>query len=266
MPKGLKKIEQLAADANKRREQYDAGGDWLRPLKLQKGHTARGRFLEEGENIWYLYVHELPKKPGQRYGDRVLCLDQDDQGVECPGCRTEGVSRGTRVVINFLRYDEPKLRRDAQKKPVKDAQGNYVFDGVEPQVVVWNAPTGVGGRLSFLESEHGPLTQHVCTIHRTNDDKNPWMIDVAEKGKTPEPWEHELYNKKTEPNIAITRLGVYSIPEMSYGDMKRAYSGASVGAGFAQPSGGDGQPAPSDNIYEQAARGSGHMNLGAFGS
>jgi hypothetical protein len=49
---------------------------------------------------------------------------------------------------------------------------------------------------------------------------------------------------------------------MSLGDMRRAYSGASVPSGF-QSSDGNGQ-APADNVYAQASQG--HMNPGAFGS
>jgi len=260
MPRGIKKIEQLANEAKKRSDAYGSGDGFARALVLKKGDTAKGRFLEESEGIWYLYTHELPKKPGQNFGDRVLCLDQDDAGNPCPGCETDGVSRTARVVINFLRYDEPNLRRDEKGKPVKDAQNNYVFDGVKPQIVVWNAPQSVGGRLAFLEAQRGGLSKHVCTIHRTQDNQNPWMVDIVET-KEPEAFERELYDKKTEPNVAITNLGVRSIPLMSYGDMKRAFGGASVASGF---QGGDAQP-QQDNIYAQAAQG-GHINPGAFGS
>lgn len=264
MPKGLRKIEQLAAEAKQRSDNYGSGEGLLRALVLKKGDTAKGRFLEEGDDIWYLYTHELPKKPGQNFGDRVLCLDQDDEGKPCPGCETDGVSRTPRVVINFLRYDEPKLRRDEKGKPVKDQQGNYVFDGVAPQVVVWNAPQSVGGRLAFLESQRGGLTNHVCTIHRTQDNQNPWMIDVVET-KAPEPFEVALYDKKTEPNKAVVNLGVRSIPLMSYGDMRRAFGGVGTASGF---QGGDDANAPQEggNIYAQAAQGGGgRMNIGAFG-
>jgi len=266
MPKGLKKIEKIAAAAKERSDQFASGSGFLNSLVLKKGETAKGRFLEEGDGIWYLYTHELPKKPGQSFGDRVLCLDQEDEGKECPGCSLEGVSRTARVVINFLRYDEPKLRRDAQGKAVKDAQGNYVFDGVEPQVVVWNAPQSVGGRLAFLESQRGGLSNHVCTIHRTQDNQNPWMIDVLET-KPAEEFEKKLYEKKTEPDKAITQLGRRSIPLMSVGDMRRAYSGSSVASGF------DGQQQAQQpqesNVYAQAAdqaAGRGHVNPGAFSS
>jgi hypothetical protein len=260
VPKGLKKVEQLANEAKARSDAYNSGDGLQRSLVLKKGETAKGRFLEDGENVVYLYTHELPKKPGQNFGDRVLCLDQDDQGVSCPGCEIEGVSRTPRVVINFIRYDEPNLVRDAKGKPIKNGN-DYVFDGVKPQVVVCNLPQSVGGRLAFLESQRGALSQHVCTIHRTTDNQNPWMIDIVET-KAPEPFEVELYNKKTEPEKAITQLGVRSIPLMSYGDMKRAYAGVAAAAGFA---GGDGaQPAQTDNVYAQSAAGGGIVP-GAFG-
>lgn len=273
----MHRIEKIANEAQARSDAYNSGAGFLNSLVLQKGQTAKGRFLEEGEGIWYLYTHELPKKPGQNFGDRVLCLDQDDQGAECPGCELEGVSRTARLIINFLRYDEPKLRRDEKGKAVKDAQGNYVFDGVEPQIVVWNAPQSVGSRLAFLEAQHGGLSNHVCTIHRTQDNQNPWMIDIVAKDLAPdhpdalamamvhEPFEKKLYDSKTEPPDAITKLGRRSIPLKSVGDLRRDFSGASVASGFS--GGGQQAQAQPDNPYQQAAdsaAGRGHVNPGAF--
>jgi hypothetical protein len=263
MPQGLKRVKQLAEDAAARSVAYEQGGDGLRALKLSPNETATGRFLEEGDGIWYLYMHELPRKPGQQYGDRVQCLDQDDAGVACPGCEIEGVKRTARIVINFIRYDEPKLRRGADGKAVKDAQGNFIFDGVAPALVVWEAPQSVGGRLAYLEETHGPLTKHVVTIHRTVDNKNAWMIDVKERDKPVEPLELEFNDKKVRPDKAITNVfpRFLSRPVMSYGDMKRAYSGVAASAGFAQ--GADQQ----DNVYAQAAQNAaGNLNLGALGS
>jgi len=275
MPKGLKKIEKLAAEANARSAAYESGeGGGQRALKLNPGETATGRFLEEGTDVWFLYMHELPKKPGQQYGDRVQCLDQDDEGKECPGCMIDGVKRTARMVINFIRYDEPKLRRGADGKAVKDAQGNYIFDGVEPALVIWEAPQSAGGRLSYLESQnnggddaHG-ITNHVVTIHRTHDNKNPWMIDIKDRDKKPEPFEVDFFNKKQSPEKAIQNVfpRYLSRPVMSVGDMRRAYSGVSVPSGFAGGDNGQAQP-QQDNPYAKAAdeaAGRGQINRGAF--
>jgi hypothetical protein len=271
----LKKIDQLATEAKARRDAFDSGEGFQRALVLKDGQTCTGRFLEEGDNVWYLYTHDLPKKPGQRYADKTLCLDQAFTAAEaehyvdgtnpCYACGLEGVSRPTRVVINFIRYDEPNLVRDAQGKAIKE-NGEYKFDGTKPELVVCNFSTGIGGRLSFLESHNGPLTNHVCTIHKTGDKNNPYMIDVVEKGKPAEDFERVLFEKKVEPPTAITQLGMRKISRLSFAEMKHVYSGAGVPTGFAPA--GDQQPAQPENIYAQQAANAaagGGINLGAFG-
>jgi hypothetical protein len=288
VPRGLAKIDELAKAAKARSDAYTSGEGLHRALMLKDGQTCRGRFLEEGNGIWYVYTHELPRKPGQQYGDKVLCLDQalTDAAVEgyvegstpCYGCELEGVARPTRVIINFIRYDEPKLVRDAKGNPVKNGN-DYVFDGVEPTLVVCNFATGVGSRLAFLESQYGVgITNHVVTIHKTGDKNNPFMIDVVQANVAPDhpdvvasnggkEFERRLFEKKVSPPEAIKSVmpKFKAIPLMSYGDMKRAYSGASVPSGFQ----GGGAPATSENTYAQAAASQvvgGHANLGAFGS
>jgi hypothetical protein len=275
----LSKIEQLAKEAKARSDAYVSGEGFSRALILKDGQTCRGRFLEEGSGIWYLYTHPLPKKPGQQYNDKVLCLDQpfteaEEKGyVEgskpCRGCELSDVGRPTRVIINFIRYDEPKLVRDSKGGAVKE-NGNYKFDGVEPALVVCDFATGVGSRLAFLESQGGVgITNHVCTIHKTGDKNNPFMIDVVQANHPPEEFERKLFEKKLSPPDAVKSLTprFKSIPLMSYGDMARAYSGASVPSDF-QGDGSAGDAAPAENIYARAAEQAapGHLNMGAFGS
>jgi hypothetical protein len=275
VPRGLNKIAQLAADAKAKQDAYDSGEGFSRSLYLKAGATCKGRFLEEGDGVWYVYTHDLPKKAGQAYADKVLCLDQPLNAAEantyqegsrdCHACGIEGVRRQTRVVINLLRYDEPKLLRDAKGKAVKE-NGQVKVIGVEPQVVVCNLPQMAGGRLAYLESQRGPLTKHVCTLHKTGDKNNPWMIDILET-KDPEPFERELYEKKIEAIEAI-KTARFGLPQLSIGDMRRAYGGAATAAGF--QGGGDqpnGQGGQETNVYQQAAdsaAGHGHINRGAF--
>jgi hypothetical protein len=288
VPRGLDRIQQLAKEAKARSDAYTSG-DGARALMLKDGETCRGRFLEEGLGIWYLYAHPLPKKPGQQYNDLVLCLDQAltdaeemagyvEGSKQCRGCELEGINRPTRVVVNFIRYDEPKLVRDAKGNPVKN-NGEYVFDGVAPALVVCNFATGTGSRLAFLESQYGVgITNHVVTIHKTGDKNNPFMIDIVQANIAPDhpdvvasnggkEFERKLFEKKLHPAKAIQSVmpKFKALPLMSYGDMKRAYSGASVPSGFQ----GDGSPATGENTYAQAAASQvagGHANLGAFGS
>jgi hypothetical protein len=280
MAKGLKKIAQIAQENQAKREAFEAGGDFLRALVLKPGQTALGRFCEEGDDVTFAYTHDLPKKPGQPIANKILCLDQDDTGASCWCCEqaASGIKRGTRLVMNFIRYDEPKLKRGADGKAIKDNFGNIHYQMVQDQttgqmvvvtemaLVVFTTGSGAGGRLAYLESLKGGIMRHVCKIARTTDNTNPFMIDIIEENKVPPTAEEvALFNKKTEPLKAITQLGKRSIPVVSYNDMPRLYGGAPAG-GFAQL--GDSQPMQ-DNIYAQAAQrasGQGELNLGAFGS
>jgi hypothetical protein len=131
MPRGLKKIDQNAKEAKERSDAYERGEGFQRGLYLKAGETATGRFCEEGDDVWALWTHPLPLKQGQKYADKTLCLDQAfsfaeeqhyvDGAKECYACQLDGVSRSLRTVINFIRYDEPKVVRDKDKKPVKNA-------------------------------------------------------------------------------------------------------------------------------------------------
>jgi hypothetical protein len=284
MPRGMKRIEPIAKAAKERSDAYNSGEGFQRALYLKGGQTATGRFCESGADIWSLYTHPLPLKPGRTIPDHVLCLDQPmtDAAAEtyvegstpCYGCELEGVNRSSRVIINFIRHDEPKIVRDAQGKAVKDENGNYKADGVETALVVCNFSIGIIGRLSFLESTKGPIINHICTIHATGDKNNPYMIDIAEADKLPpSPKELELYNKKPHPPKVVTSLSpkFKSLPLLTYGDMRRAYGGAATSGFATDPATGQQQPVtPENNFYakaaDQAAGASGTLNLGAFGS
>lgn len=278
----MNRIEQISAAAAARQASFDQGGgakEFNRALKLQPGQTATGRLCEDREHIWYVYTHRLPPKQGQSYGDKILCSDQplssfelpsyQDGDRQCYACGLEGVSRSTTVIVNFIRYDDPVLARDADGKAVKDGKA-YVFEKNEDGTIkttmamlLWVAPQVAGSRLAYLETQHGGLSKHVITIGRTPDNKNPFMIDVFEKDKDPSPEEHAFFDKKGDPPQVVQQLGRYnSLPLMGYEDMRRAFSGVSVPSGFSQPG-----AAPTGNPYADAAnQAGGNINRGAFGN
>lgn len=299
MPKGLKLLAKIAEEGKAKQAAYDAGGgDYQRALRLKNpGEMATGRFCEGDENVTCVYTHDLPLKGGSSIPDKILCLDQDDQGVPCYGCELENVKRNTRLVMNFIRHDEPVFKRGADKKPIKDQFGNYQLEVIpdpsgetiqnpttgevipkmvaktEMALVVFVTGSSLSGRLAFLESQKGDLTEHVCSIVRTSDNTNPYMVDIVRENVKPSNEEVALYNKRVDPLKAVTQLGKRKIPALSYGDMIRAYGG-SVGSGFAQ-GGGQGQSpvTPENNYYAKAAQnqadqvtGAGKFNLGAFDS
>lgn len=258
MPRGLGKIKQIAAEAAARQKAYDESGPGIRFLTIPDQQTVKVRFLEQGEDVWYVWTHQLPKQPGQSFGDSVMCLDQDDQGAACPGCMRQK-SRTARVAINVIWYGAPKFKRDKDKKIVKDSNDSPIIEGTEDTIAVWNASQTVGGRLEHLDTKHGGLTQHLFSITRQGTNKQTsYMIDLEEANVAPSANDQELYKSKGDPRKVIRTL--------SAGDMERSYSGGGTAADT--PQAGLGQPQPDasmeDNAFAQAATG-GAIKRGAFG-
>lgn len=253
MPRGLGKIKEIAKDAAARQKAYDESGPGIRFFSINDGETAKVRFLEQGDEVWAVWTHQLPKQPGQRFGDSVACLDQDDEGKPCPGC-TRSKGRTARVTINLIWYGAPKMKRDKDNKLVKE-NDQIVFDGFEDCVAVWNASQTVGGRLEHLASKHDGLTMNIFEVTREGTDKQTkYMVDLDRAGVEPSPNDAELYKSKGDPRKVIKHL--------SFGDMERAYSGGGVGPSTEGPS--DSGASSEENVFAKAASG-GAIKKGAFG-
>lgn len=256
MPRGLSKIRQEAEAAAARRAAYDEGGPGLRYLRLSDGETARVRFCEQGDEVWMVWTHQLPAQGGRKFGDKVMCLDQDDTGAGCPGCERQKTRSG-QVCINLIWFGAPKFERDKDNKIVKDGNSKPKIIGNEDTIATWVTGSTNGGRLEYLDSQFGGLTGQIFKIHRqgaTKDDTK-YFIDIDEKDKPPSPAEVELFKGKPDPRNAIKTL--------TYGDMARAYSGGGQAGATPGPSQPAEQPAEG-NAFAQAAAGGG-INRGAFG-
>src|SRR4051812_26124685 len=120
MPQGLSKIRQINEENAAKKAAYEAGGGGFRFLSLKDGDKALVRFLEQGEEVNFMWVHNLPKAPNEPFPKKTPCLDQDDQGVACPACE-RGHKRSSRVLLNVIWYGAPKFLRDAQGKMLKGA-------------------------------------------------------------------------------------------------------------------------------------------------
>lgn len=265
MPRGLSKIKQIASEAAARQKAYDEAGPGIRFFSIEDQQTAKVRFLEQGEDVWFVWTHQLPRQAGQQYGDSVLCLDQDDEGKPCPGC-ARNVGRSSRVVINLIWYGAPKFEREPGKdgsvgKIKKDGNNKPVVIGTEDVVAVWNASQTVGGRLAHLDekarnTEAGGLMGNVYEIKREGVKKNTsYMIDLDTQ-KLPDEADRKLYESKGDPRKVIKSL--------SFGDLERAYSGGGIAAGNSDSGEGSTDMADKDNVFAKAASG-GAINRGAFG-
>jgi hypothetical protein len=254
MPRGLKRIKASNAEAQARRKAYDEAGPGIRRLFVKDGETVLVRPLEQGDEVWSVYVHELPKKPGQKYGDKVMCLDQDNKpDANCPACN-RSVRRSERVVLNVIWYNAPKWKKGADGKFLKSGD-ERIYDGVEDVVAVWETSLTTGGRLDSLqekcEQKHGVagITYAILGIKREGTEKDTkYEVDIEEI-KNPSSTDIELYKTKDDPRKVIRSL--------SRGDLERVYSGGGLPSGSSEPD------ASSDNTFERAAAGA--SGRGAFG-
>lgn len=244
MPSGLKKIRALADESAARQAAFDENSGGGRYFSLpNSGDRARVRFLEQGDDVKFFWTHQLPARPGQQFGDAVLCLDQEDAGAPCPGCARQK-NRTPKVAINLIWYGAPRFEREPGKdggigKIKKDpVTNNPIVNGVEDVVATWACSQTVGGRLDTLHGNaeaKGGLMMGVYTVQRRGIKKNTeWDIDldqtVGEGGfAQPTAPEMALYQGKPDPK--------WIMRELSFGDMERAYSGGTVVPGQGAPSG-----------------------------
>lgn len=83
-------------------------------LKLDDGDVAILRVLDTGKEFKDAYVHRVPMQndDGKDYYADVPCLDQDDTGVPCPGCKDDLDRRykfWTNVIVRGEDDDPDKL-------------------------------------------------------------------------------------------------------------------------------------------------------------
>jgi hypothetical protein len=134
MPRGFAAIKAAAEKQNSNSFEYPSA----LLLKLPKdGDSAIVRFLEQGDDVYSYWYHDYSHvdKPNG-WKTKVPCLDQDDEGVPCPGCR-EGWPRKFQGLINLIWRDAPIFKRDDEGKVEKKKNGEFVVEGYEDQVAIW---------------------------------------------------------------------------------------------------------------------------------
>lgn len=106
---------------------YRSNSPSYRRFKLpNSGDSAVVRFLEQGEEVYSYWYHQI----GEFY-NRIPCLDQDDEGVPCPGCEGE-FPRKFQGLINLIWRDAPIFEEGADGKINWDK-----VVGTEDRVAVW---------------------------------------------------------------------------------------------------------------------------------
>lgn len=104
MARGFDSVREAGADIQKRKEA--AGSDFPDRVyfKIGDGESATVRFLEQGEEVNWAWVHEKNVE-GKQYPVKIPCRDQDEEGrrigESCPGCEQD-LKRTFRGVVNLI--------------------------------------------------------------------------------------------------------------------------------------------------------------------
>lgn len=172
MARGFESVRGASQDIQDRKNAGGAGGKLY--FKLADGEVADVRFLEQGDDVNWAWVHELPPTGTQKVGKKVPCRAYDDEGMftgdDCPGCERQ-LKRTFQGAINIIWRDAPVLKRDSEGKLVKE-NGAVVVDGKADQVAVWVAGITVFDELSEIDASYKGLGSRDFRIKRKGSGLN----------------------------------------------------------------------------------------------
>jgi hypothetical protein len=133
-------------------------------LKLDDGDVVRVRVVaEQFKDAW---VHRVPmetedeKGRARTFHAEVPCLDQDDEGVPCPGCKDD--------IAKKYKFYVPVIVRDWT-----DEETGKTGD----TVMLWSNGITIGKKLDKLEAKHG-LANRDIEIEREGSTMNDTRYDV----------------------------------------------------------------------------------------
>lgn len=129
-------------------------------LKLEDGDEAIVRLFPTEEFFKDGFVHRVPMelKGGKKIYPDIMCLDQDDDGTPCPGCKDELQRR--------YKFWAPVIARD------------WEDDGkTADTVMIWSGGITIGKRLNKMAERHD-LSKRDIVVARSGSTKDDTEYDV----------------------------------------------------------------------------------------
>jgi hypothetical protein len=130
-------------------------------LKMEDGDEVIVR-LFPSEEFWKDgYVHRVPMelKGGKKIYADIMCLDQDEEGVPCPGCKDE--------IQRRFKFWTPVI--------VRDWEGD---DGkVADVVMIWSSGITIAKRLDKMLGKHD-LAKRDIVVARSGSTKDDTEYDI----------------------------------------------------------------------------------------
>ena len=164
--KGLGRVNEAIKRSDERRA---AAG--RRFLKLGDGDQVVCRVLDVDDDFRDGYFHRVPMqgKKGRYFAD-VPCLDQDDEGIPCPGCKDD-IPKSYKFLTNVI---------------VRDWEDEANEGKPEDVVMILKQGITMARRLNKMHQRHG-LQNRDIIIEREGDDKDntKYDIDWADDSNTP---------------------------------------------------------------------------------
>ena len=221
--KGFSAVRKASQELTDRKN--SGGGNFAKelwPALRNSGDSVVVRFLEQGEDVHVGWMHEYQDGNRRKY---VLCLDEEDQGVPCPGCESQ-VKRTIRGFVNVIQRDAPQFETDENGRAKKNTAGQYIVTGTADEVVVWSQGITVFEDLADKDVKYRGLGSRDFEVTRRGSGLNTkYSI---------EPVLDEEGNAKAVPlsakdkKLAENKYDIESIymKKLSYEDFQRAASGS----------------------------------------
>lgn len=175
--------DERLAQAAMAREQRQASNKPA--LFMSKNNTGPYvvRFLEQGPDKRIYVVHTYktphPNNPTQTITKYFTCLNDKEDGTQCPGCEA-GMNTTMKGAYNVIQRDRPQIRRGADKKPIKDGQGKYIVDGQADEVVVWVCAGTTADIIRQKDGDYKGLMSRDVKLLFTGASFQPYSIEVAD--------------------------------------------------------------------------------------
>lgn len=246
---GLTGLQSAAAQAAAERQAW--GENRIFFAKFSAGTPHRVRFLEQGDDVAWAYVHEAPKPNPQAVAKVTPCLNQDGKPAQaCPGCE-QGKPRKIKGWINLIFRNAPKLARDADGKILKDPITNNVTQiGVEDQVQTWNSGPQLFTTLAQKDITFKGLMSRDFVVIRTGEKLDTkYAIEPADADGGPQPMSEADLKLAADKPV----LKSFTIPE-DYEVARQFLLGVPMDAIKASQAAIETAVAPSSNVFEEMMR------------
>lgn len=177
MAKGFASVKEAGKDIETRKNAASEDFPDRVYFKIEPDTSATVRFLEQGDEVNWAWVHEIPVE-GKTFGPKVVCRDQDEEGRRigeaCPGCEQD-LKRSFRGVVNVIWRNGDE---DGEDVVAMWMSGPRVFvDTLDP---LESAYRGLGSR-DFVVSRRGSGKDTAYNVLPADPDGGAQPLGTADK-------------------------------------------------------------------------------------